>query len=95
MRSTKLSIRKKYALLLDEGTDQLGEKARKQFLHTHPLCVECQKEGRYVKATVVDHVVPHRGDADLFWDRSNWQPLCKHHHDVKTGTLDMHPKYRY
>lgn len=26
----------------------------------HRLCEECLKEGRYVKATVVDHVVPHR-----------------------------------
>jgi 5-methylcytosine-specific restriction protein A len=25
---------------------------------------------RYVKATVVDHIVPHRGDPKLFWDRN-------------------------
>lgn len=70
-------------------------KARQQFLQRHPLCVECQKEGRYVKATVVDHIVPHRGDQGLFWDRSNWQPLCKHHHDVKTMTEDRYQEYRY
>lgn len=35
----------------------------------HRLCEECLKEGRYVKATVVDHVVPHRGScaAVIFW----------------------------
>lgn len=27
-------------------------------------------------ANVVDHVVPHRGDMKLFWDRKNWQPLA-------------------
>ena len=77
------------------GYGSAWRKARKQFLHTHPLCVECQKEGRYVKATVVDHVVPHRGDADLFWDRSNWQPLCKQCHDRKTMTVDRYQEYRY
>lgn len=32
-------------------------------------------------ATVVDHIIPHRGDDKLFWDRNNWQPLCKSCHD--------------
>ena len=27
-------------------------------------------------ATLVDHIIPHRGDNHLFWDSSNWQPLC-------------------
>ena len=31
-------------------------------------------------ASVVDHKVPHRGDQDVFWDRSNWQSLCATHH---------------
>lgn len=31
---------------------------------------------------VVDHIVPHRGDLDLFWDRANWQTLCPDHHDI-------------
>ena len=58
------------------------------FLVKHPLCVECEKEGRYVRATVVDHIVPHRGDQTLFWDEDNWQSLCKRHHDTKTATSD-------
>jgi 5-methylcytosine-specific restriction protein A len=29
-----------------------------------------------IAATVVDHRIPHRGDMNLFWKRSNWQPLC-------------------
>lgn len=31
-------------------------------------------------ATVVDHIVAHRGDTRLFWDSSNWQSLCTLHH---------------
>lgn len=39
-------------------------------------------------ATVVDHVIPHKGDKKFFWDENNWQPLCKRHHDIKTATED-------
>ena len=30
--------------------------------------MECAKRGKYVRATVVDHIKPHRGDQKLFWD---------------------------
>ena len=79
----------------ERGYGSRWNKARKRFLKKHPLCVECQREGRYVKATVVDHVKPHRGDPKLFWDQDNWQPLCKHHHDVKTRREDQFPEYHY
>ena len=76
------------------GYDSKWRKARERFLKCHPLCVQCQREGRLVKATVVDHIKPHRGDPVLFWDESNWQPLCKHHHDVKTMTEDRYQEYK-
>lgn len=69
----------------ERGYNTRWDKARKSYLKKHPLCVECEKEGRYIPATVVDHIIPHRGDQKLFWDTSNWQPLCKHHHDMKTA----------
>lgn len=31
---------------------------------------------------VVDHIIPHKGDQKLFWDRKNWQVLCPDHHDI-------------
>lgn len=77
------------------GYDSKWQKARKQYLTAHPLCVLCQKEGRYTKATVVDHIIPHRGDQKLFWDRSNWQALCKPCHDRKTGKEDRKVVYHY
>lgn len=46
-------------------------------------------------ATVVDHIIPHRGDQKLFWDRGNWQPLCEHHHNVKTMTEDRYVEYKF
>jgi 5-methylcytosine-specific restriction protein A len=49
--------------------------ARAEFLRLHPTCAMCS-----APATVVDHIIPHRGDLSLFWRRSNWQPLCATHH---------------
>ena len=77
------------------GYGRAWQKARKKYLEVHPLCVECMKEGKYVKATDVDHIVPHRGDKILFWDESNWQPLCKPCHDKKTGDQDTRMSYAY
>jgi 5-methylcytosine-specific restriction enzyme A len=59
--------------------------ARTVYLARHPLCAACQALGRVVGATVVDHVVPPRGDAVLFWDERNWQNRCKRCHDAKTA----------
>jgi 5-methylcytosine-specific restriction protein A len=70
------------------GYTSRWEKARTSYLRSHPLCVECEKEGIVTAAIVVDHIKPHKGNQALFWDTSNWQSLCKHHHDLKTATED-------
>ena len=57
------------------------QKASKAFLARNPLCGKCVKMGLTTAATVVDHKIPHRGDLTLFWSESNWQGLCKSHHD--------------
>ena len=54
---------------------------RLRFLKTHPLCRYCSGRGRIEPATVVDHIIPHKGDLELFWDQANHQPLCKTCHD--------------
>lgn len=65
----------------ERGYNWKWRKARERFLSERPLCVMCQSENRIEPATVVDHITPHRGDEALFWDESNWQSLCKRHHD--------------
>lgn len=79
----------------EKGYTSRWNKARLRFLRKHPLCVHCLKNGRYTKAIVVDHIIPHRGDDKLFWDESNWQPLCKSCHDRKTKTTDRYVEYTY
>lgn len=79
----------------DRGYGSAWQRARAHYLRAHPLCAMCQQLGRAELATVVDHRIPHKlgqaidtGDAAqieaarrLFWDRGNWQPLCKRCHD--------------
>jgi hypothetical protein len=67
------------------GYGSRWRRARAAYLARHPLCVPCEAAGRLVSATVVDHVVPHRGDEMLFWDEANWAALCKRCHDAKTA----------
>lgn len=61
------------------------QRARLGFLRRYPLCRTCENDGRTEVACVVDHIVPHKGDMVLFWDRSNWQPLCVSCHNAKTA----------
>lgn len=39
---------------------------------------------RLVMGTQTDHIIPHRGNQQLFWDRNNWQRLCDGCHGLKT-----------
>ena len=73
------------------GYGSRWQRARLAYLQQHPLCVQCQNAGRITPADVVDHIIPHRGDKELFWDSSNWQPLCKKCHDTKTREENKDP----
>lgn len=72
----------------ERGYSAAWQRARAAYLLKHPLCVKHEARGEVVLASVVDHIIPHRGDWTLFWDSSNWQALCKRCHDVKTATED-------
>jgi 5-methylcytosine-specific restriction enzyme A len=65
------------------GYDAKWRKAREHYLSMNPYCVECGD-----LATVVDHIIPHKGDMGLFWDPSNWQQLCASDHSRKTVLKD-------
>jgi 5-methylcytosine-specific restriction protein A len=63
-------------------------KVRNTYLKANPLCVVCFAKCLIVPANVVDHIKPHKGDKNLFWDEDNYQPLCKPCHDAKTAKED-------
>jgi 5-methylcytosine-specific restriction enzyme A len=48
-------------------------------LKENPICQVCNREGSYV----VDHIVDHHGDWNLFFDYSNTRALCRPCHDKK------------
>lgn len=56
------------------------QRRREDQLKASPLCAMCEREGLVVPATVADHVVPHRGNPDLFWS-GELQSLCASHHN--------------
>ncbi|NWC96088.1 MULTISPECIES: HNH endonuclease [unclassified Pseudomonas] len=70
------------------GYSYKWQQARKAYLAKYPLCVECERQGLVVAANHVDHIRPHKGDWTIFWDSSNWQPLCHPCHSRKTATED-------
>lgn len=69
------------------GYDSRWDKYRKWFL-SQPENAVCKMPGCNQPATVVDHVVPHKGNQELFWLESNHQGLCKRCHDSKTARED-------
>jgi hypothetical protein len=60
------------------GSKRWKDRAEQQ-LANEPLCRMHKAKGRAVVATVADHVVPHRGDAELFWE-GELQSLCTRCH---------------
>src|SRR5713226_4875491 len=62
----------------ERGYDSRWRRLRLLFLREHPLCADPfgDHEGRTTAAECIDHVIAHKGDMDLFWNQSNWQPLC-------------------
>ena len=72
--------------------------AAKCFLDKYPLCgmrpgnrppvmSQCYEQGLTTAATVVDHVVPHRGDQQIFWAEVDRRPPLAR--IVKTVASDL------
>jgi 5-methylcytosine-specific restriction protein A len=73
----------------ERGYNNRWLKARETYLRRSPLCVKCKEAGRLTPARIVDHIIPHNGDQDLFWDsENNWQSLCRSCHSRKTASED-------
>ena len=72
----------------ERGYGWRWQQARLRYLQAHPLCALCLSQGIVAEAEVVDHVTPHRGEQELFWNEANWQALCKHHHDADKQAED-------
>lgn len=74
------------------GYDNRWRKARANYLSDNPLCVMCKQRGKVTAAIVVDHIKPHKGSQELFWDQGNWQALCKRCHDSDKQKAERGPR---
>jgi 5-methylcytosine-specific restriction endonuclease McrA len=63
-------------------------------LSLHPLCVYCARLAKVTAASIADHIKPHRGDEDLFFDPANLQSLCKLCHDGAKQQLEKSGQLR-
>ena len=63
--------------------EQVWVKYRYAFLRYNPTCYACG-----IKATVVDHIMPHKGDRKLFEQLDNHAPLCAFCHNKITALFD-------
>lgn len=87
-KSDRRAVDNRRGSAASRGYDHRWQRYRADYLRRHPLCAACEKQGQVAAATVVDHITPHRGDKELFWNQANHQPLCKACHDSKTATED-------
>jgi hypothetical protein len=58
---------------------------RNLFLRENPKCYCCGQ-----RSVVVDHVIAFKGDKKLFWNPTNYIPLCKSEHDTITALFDRY-----
>lgn len=64
------------------------QRIRRALLKREPNCRECAKQGREVKATHADHIVPLCLGGPTV--ASNYQPLCTLHARSKSGREGAH-----
>jgi len=60
---------------------------RARQLAREPWCAYCAREGRQMRASVADHVLPHRGNAELFWT-GRLQSLCMACHSANKQQVE-------
>jgi len=63
------------------------KKRQQHQLRLQPCCVMCLDEGIVTAAQAVDHIVPHKGDYQLFWF-GRLQSLCFAHHNSSKKQLE-------
>jgi 5-methylcytosine-specific restriction protein A len=68
------------------GYNKRWTRAAALYRSQHPVCVMCERDGRVSPAECVDHIIPHKGDQELFWNERNWQGLCWVCHSQKTAS---------
>ncbi len=70
----------------ERGYDRKWRRVRRWYAIRHPLCEECEDEGKTVPMDDVDHIVPFTDKSDpKRLDTNNLRSLCRNHHARKTA----------
>jgi len=69
-------------------TTRWRRKAKNQ-LNREPLCKLCAMLGRDTPGTVADHIEPHHGNADKFWN-GELQSVCAPCHSAVKAMQERH-----
>jgi 5-methylcytosine-specific restriction protein A len=69
----------------ERGYDWTWQKFRKVYLSEHPLCSDCETEGRVGAATDIHHKQKLRDRPELKYEEENLMALCKACHDKRTA----------
>ncbi|MBM7795195.1 HNH endonuclease [Pseudoglutamicibacter cumminsii] len=77
---------------INKRYDHRRRKIRNAYIQAHPLCEQCQTQGRVTPAQEVDHIVPLEDGGTH--DEANLQALCKPCHSSKTARGNDRWRYR-
>ena len=67
------------------GYDYKWQRFRLYYLALHPLCKDCEAEGRVGAATDVHHRKKLKDHPELKYEEENLMALCSEHHDQRTA----------
>ena len=88
-RDRQRELGKRRGSAASRGYGYKWRKAADAWLIEHPWCVNRKEHTNLVAAYCVDHIVPRRLAPSLFWDRNNWQGLCRHCHERIKKPLEI------
>ncbi len=70
------------------GKQRWRNKAKRQ-MQLEPLCAMCLQQGLVIAAEVADHIIPHKGDEQQFWN-GKLQSLCWRCHSGSKAFEEAH-----
>ena len=74
------SIESRRPSAADRGYTRKWQEASRAYRMKNPWCVKCGEP-----ATETNHIIPHKRNQQLFWDKHNWQSMCHDCHSAKTA----------
>jgi len=78
------------------GYDSAWDRAALAHLDRNPLCVYCAMGAwgdrpRVSAGRLVDHLIPHRGDQAVFWNKRDWVSSCRECHVGPKQAIERRP----